>query len=72
MRIRPDMKDWQIAQEMFGKNTQWHCKLVKGLRKHGIFEECCEGWYFVKDKRVEEDGGWLIPLICLESATFLG
>lgn len=66
LKLRGDLKDWQIAQEMFGKNTQWHCKLVKALRKHGVVEELCEGWSIVTDKRLEDDCGWVIPNACLE------
>jgi hypothetical protein len=66
MKIKNDLKDWQVAQEMFGKNTQWHCKLVKTLRKHGEFEELCEGWSIVKDKRLADDCGWVIPNTCIE------
>ena len=64
--MKKDLKDWQIAQIMFGKNTKAECKLVSSLRKHGKIETLCDGWYTITDKRLEDDCGWLIPEECVE------
>jgi len=41
--MKTELKDWQIAQMMFGKNTKLECKLVSELRKHGTVEHLCDG-----------------------------
>lgn len=64
--MRKDLKDWQIAQIMWGKNTKKECKIVASLRKNGIVEPLCDGWYVIKDKRLNDDCGWLIPSECIE------
>lgn len=63
--IKTDIKDWQIAQMMFGKNTKYECKIVADLRKHGVTEPLCETWTIIKDKRLTDDCGWIIPNECL-------
>lgn len=63
--MKVELKDWQIAQMMIGKNTKKECKLVGELRKHGVVETLCDGWSIIKDKRLTDDCGWLIPNECL-------
>lgn len=63
--MNTEMKDWQIAFIMFGKNTKKECKIVSNLRTHGEVEPLCEGWSIIKDKRLPDDCGWLIPNECL-------
>lgn len=63
--MKPDLKDWQIASIMFGKNTKHECKLVSELRKHGEVKPLCETHSLITDKRLEDDCGWLIPNECL-------
>lgn len=65
-QINHDLKDWQIARIMFTKNTSRQCKIVSELKKHGELEYLCEGWYFIKNKTVNDDGGYLIPIECLK------
>lgn len=62
LKIKADMKDWQVAQHMFGKNTSAECKIVKALRKHGSVSGLCEGWCVISHG---DDCGWLIPNECL-------
>lgn len=64
-KIKGEMKDWQIAQMMFGRNTKKECKLIKELRKHGNIHPLCEDWSVITDNRIEDDCGWLIPNECL-------
>jgi hypothetical protein len=59
------LKDWQIAQIMFGKNTKKECKLVSDLLKYGHIEYLCEDWSIITDKRLLDDCGYLIPNECL-------
>jgi hypothetical protein len=59
------LKDWQIAQLMFGKNTKLECKTISELRKHGVMEPLCDGWYIITDKRKIDDCGYLISDECL-------
>lgn len=59
--MNKDLKDWKIAQLMFGKNTKKECKFVKNLRNHCETESLCEGWSIIYDTRLEDDCGWLIP-----------
>ena len=59
--MKTKLKDWQIAQMMFGSNTKKDCKVVKELRKHGEIEPLCEGWSVITDSRLIDDCGWLIP-----------
>jgi hypothetical protein len=66
--MKSELKDWQIAQMMFGKNTKAECKIVSDLRKHGIIEPLCDGWSVITDKRNPDDCGWLIPNECLNSS----
>ena len=64
--MKDEIKDWKIAQLMFGKNTKKECKVVKELRKHGKIEALCEDWSVIVDSRVEDECGWLIPNECLK------
>ena len=59
--MKSELKDWQIAQMMFGKNTKKECKLVADLRKHGVVEELCEGWSTV-NKILDNIGKYFIYL----------
>ncbi len=36
--FKDSLKDWEIAKEIFGKNTKDEIKLVKDFRKNGILE----------------------------------
>lgn len=63
--MKPELKDWEIAREMFGKNTKRECKIVAALRKHGVTEPLCDTWSIITDKRLADDCGWLIPNECL-------
>lgn len=63
--MKLELKDWQIAQMMFGTNTKEQCKLISTLRKHGVVEPLCESYSLITDKRTPEDCGWLIPNECL-------
>jgi len=59
-----ELKNWQIALEMFGKNTKKECNTVKYLRKYGIIEPLCDEWSIIYDSRLEDDCGFLIPNKC--------
>lgn len=61
LKIIDGIKDWQIAQLMFGKNTKRECRIVKHLRKHGVAQPHCENWSIIYDQTIEDDCGWLIP-----------
>lgn len=63
--MKNDLKDWQIAQKMFGKNTKKECDIVKQLRKHGEIYSLCEDWSIITDKRLPDDCGFLISNECL-------
>jgi len=69
--LKKDLKDWQIAQIMWGKNTKVECKIIASLRKYGVIEPLCEGWCTIRDSRKEDDGGWLIPIECLEQVELI-
>jgi len=62
--MKEELKDWQVAQMMFGKNTKHHCVIIKNLRKHGRIIYHCDGWALIKDNRLEYDCGFLIPDEC--------
>lgn len=64
--LKNELKDYQIAREMFGANTKEQCNLVKKLRSTGIVEPICDGWSLITDKNKPDDIGWLIPNECLE------
>lgn len=59
--IKTDLKDWQIAQAMFGKNGKKECNFIKNLRKHYTISPLCEDWSIIYDSNLEDDCGWLIP-----------
>lgn len=66
--MNKELKDWQIAKEMFGLNTKAECKIVSDLRKayvHVIIIPLCEGWSNIIDKRKQDDCGYLIPNECI-------
>jgi hypothetical protein len=67
MKIKSELKDWQVAKEMFGSNSKEICKLVKKLREKGEILPWCEGWSIIKQKNQEEDFGWLISHELLEN-----
>lgn len=66
MVIKPSLKDYLIAREMFGDNTKEQCNLVKKLKTTGITEPLCEGYSRITDKNKPDDIGWIIPNDCLE------
>ena len=59
MRLREELKDYEIARAMFGGNTKEQCKIVKRLRKSASFEHC-EGWHLIGAN--EGEIGWLVPV----------
>lgn len=63
--MKSELKDWEIARLMFGKNTKIECKIVANLRKYGTIESLCEDWSIITDSRLTDDCGWLIPNECL-------
>jgi len=63
--MNSELKDWQVAQMMFGKNTKKECKLVSELRKNGHIEQLCDGWSIIYDNRLTDDCGYLIQNECL-------
>lgn len=65
MKLKSDIKDWQIAQEMFGTNTKEQCKIIKGLRKKGEASSICDGWSIIVEKDSDECG-WIISNELLE------
>ena len=65
MVLKSELKDWQIAQIMFGKNTKKECEIVKSLRQNGEIENLCDGWKIIKNKKINDNVGWLIPNECL-------
>ena len=64
MKLKDELKDWEIARGVFGKNTQKECKIIKELRKAVESEEICEGWYELRTKQHLEKNeiGWFIPI----------
>ncbi len=60
MKLREDLKGWQIARVLFGKNTQAECKIVKKLRKGKleVIEDYGEGCYLVKEEK--DELGWIM------------
>jgi len=63
--MNTNLKDWQIAQIMFGKNTNKECKLVSNIRKHYKVESLCDNWSVIYDSSILDDCGWLISNECL-------
>lgn len=63
--MNEQLKDWEIAQIMFGKNTKKECKLVKHLRKHGVISPLIDDWSIIKDSKIKNDCGLLISNDCL-------
>lgn len=61
MKINQELKDWQIAQLMFDKNTKTECTFVKKLRKHYSIEPLDEYYSIIYDTTLIDDCGWLIP-----------
>lgn len=59
MKLKDELKDWQIARIMFGKNTQAECKIVKKLRKYELeIAEMYSGIFLVIIKN--DEIGWFI------------
>jgi len=65
MKIRNDIKDYQVAKEMFGTNTKEQCKLVKKLRDKGEINPLTEDFSIISEKG-KDDCGWIIPNAILE------
>ena len=64
--IKTELKDWEIAREMFGRNGKKECELIKKMRKHYQTEYHSTGWYIIYNTNDTEDKiGWLIPQECL-------
>ena len=40
-------------------------KIVQTLRKHGVVEPICDMYSIIKDKKLPDDLGWIIPNECL-------
>ncbi len=60
-----NLKDWQIAKEMFGRNTKRECRIVNTLRNFGVITSLNDDtWSLITDSR-KDDGGWLFPNIFL-------
>ena len=57
------MKEWQIANLMFGKNTKVECTIVKKLMKSYTTESLCDGWSIIYGQ--DDECGWLILNECL-------
>lgn len=70
MNVKSDLKDWQIAKEMFGKNTKNECNIVKTIRKKEIskIEELCEGWsmIYTENHVISNEVGWVIENCLLD------
>lgn len=66
MKIRNDIKDYQVAQEMFGTNTKEQCKLVKKLRVKGIIIPLTEDFSVISEKG-KDDCGWMISNTLLQA-----
>lgn len=64
--MRENLKDWEIAKIMFGKNTKPYIEIVKKLRKHGRIKEVCDDWGIIKDHRLRNDIGWIISSDCYD------
>ena len=64
-KIKKEIKDFQVAREMFGTNSKEECKLVKKLREKGVVEEWCDDWSMINFPNTDEVG-WLIPNTVLE------
>jgi hypothetical protein len=58
MTLNKQLKDWQIAFDMFGKNTKHECDIVKKLRKKATIRPLCEGWSVISGPG--DEVGWLI------------
>lgn len=65
--MKSELKDWQIAQMMFGKNTKHECKIVAMLRKDHTIEKLDDEWSIIYNNKLVDDCGWLIPNNCLNS-----
>lgn len=66
MKLKSSIKDWQIAQDMFGTNTKEQCKLIKKLRTKGEVYSICDGWSVISEKDSDECG-WIISNDLLEN-----
>lgn len=65
MNLKKELKDWQVAKEMFGKNTKLECQIVKKLREKGKISYLCDGWSIISEPD-KDDCGWLISNDLLE------
>lgn len=64
MKIRDDIKDYLVAQEMWGTNTKEQCKIIKKLRERCEIEILTDDYSIIRYKD-KNDCGWLIPNILL-------
>ena len=62
--LNPEIKDWQIAQLMFGRNTKTECRIAKSLRSNVEIMQICDEYSIVRDTETD-DCGWIIPNECL-------
>ena len=65
MKIKNEIKDYLVAQELQGSNTKEQCKIVKKLRDKGETEILTEDCSIIREKD-KDDCGWLIPNTMLE------
>jgi len=60
MEINEEIKDWQIAQLMFGINTKKECNFIKKLRKNYSIETLDKDYSIIYDTTLVDDCGWVI------------
>jgi HemK-like putative methylase len=64
-KLDDKIKDWKIAQYVFGRNDKVECKFIKLLRRHYTIEKLNDDWCVIFDTNLNDDCGWLIPNDCL-------
>ena len=65
VNFRTDLKDYELAKIIFGTNKKRECKIVQDLKKRGLFKKICDGWYVIRDSKLIDDLGWIVPSECL-------
>ena len=65
-RVNGNIKDWELAQLMFGRNKKKEMKILKRLLRHYKVEKLCDTHSIIIDTTLNDDCGWLIPNECLE------
>jgi hypothetical protein len=50
IKIKEELKDWEIAREMFGSTTKSECLFVKKLRKNYELEYLNDDFFIVREK----------------------